>query len=179
MASTTDIRALQYRASPLLAVAPLAVAAVSLVWFSVVPSIAFLLAAVMCWSRPFDDNKAKGKPTLSTSARCVIGAGFAAMGGLFLWLPGMIASDVKPEAPSFGVGEAASICKDAARDRITHPSTADFSILGIGFRSFDDGTSILTTTFTARNGFNLKLEYQVACDFTGSSLTDITIVEAR
>lgn len=80
---------------------------------------------------------------------------------------------------TLSASDAFPICKEAVLDRLTHPSTADFSILGIGFKSYDDGTAILVTTFTARNGFNLEIEYQAACDFTGRTLTGVKIVEAR
>lgn len=84
-----------------------------------------------------------------------------------------------PKAPSLSASDAFPICKEAVLDQITHPSTADFSIFGVGFKSYEDGTAILGTTFTARNGFNLELEYEAVCDFTGTTLIGVKIREAR
>ena len=180
MDGITRARGTQIGVSSILALALLATAAISLVWFSAVAGLSFLFAAFMGWSRPFEDNRAKGKPTLSAGGRFGVGACFAVIGVLFLWLPRYMAVDTSRDYTSaMSSDKAAPICESAARDRIVHPSTADFSILGRGFKSFDDGTAIFATTFTARNSFNLELEYQVACDFTGSTLTDVKIVEAR
>lgn len=89
-------------------------------------------------------------------------------------------TETPPKSTStLSASDARTLCIDATKDRIIHPSTADFSILGAGFKSFDDGTAIFGTTFTAKNSFGLELEYEVACDFTGSTLTDVKIVEAR
>ena len=89
-------------------------------------------------------------------------------------------TETPPKSTStLSASDAGALCMEATKNRIRHPSTADFSILGSGFKKFDDGTAIFGTTFTARNDFNLELEYQVACDFTGSTLTDVKIVEAR
>lgn len=89
-------------------------------------------------------------------------------------------TETPPKSTStLSASDAGALCMEATKNRIRHPSTADFSILGSGFKKFDDGTAIFGTTFTARNDFNLELEYQVACDFVGSTLSDVKIVEAR
>ena len=89
--------------------------------------------------------------------------------------------DFTPAQPVEAIKGADAIlkCEDAARERLSHPSTADFAMLDVDFKSFDNGAATYSTTVTARNGFNLELKYQVVCEFTGSELTDIKMDEAR
>lgn len=80
------------------AIAALAAAAGSLLIFGgVLSAIAFLLAAIMGWERPFIENAAKGKGTLSSQQRLIVGVGLAVVGVALL--PGRNEAPVE-KAPS-------------------------------------------------------------------------------
>ncbi len=179
MVGVSQVRGAQIRASSVFAMSLLAVAAISLSFFSAgIASGVFLLAALMSWSRPFEANRAKGKPTLSDTARGAVVITLTAVGALFLWHPNIMDVGVEPEKGfSLTESDAFAACEAAARQQITHPSTADFSVLDANLQSHDDGTALFTTTFTARNSFNLKLTYRLVCDFTGDEMTGTYIFE--
>lgn len=163
-----------------------------LIWaYALVAGVAFggvlsailgFVAGVMAWTPAFTERRAQGLPTLSDPGR--IAAGLVCLIGSLALLPSSAetangSQQASPEATPLRESAAFETCKEAVLDRLTHPSTADFSIFGIGFQSYPDGTAILGTTFTARNGFNLEIKYEAACDFIGTELTDVKIVEAR
>lgn len=178
MVTSTDTRNWNIGKSSLLALALLGAAVASFAFFgSKIAGCSFLFSAVMAWDQPFEENRAKGKPTASNNLRVIIGLIFVLIGAASLILSPLTVESPR-SSPTIDASDAATICEDAARERIAHPSTADFSILAIGFRAYDDGTAIFATTFTARNSFNLKLEFNLACDFSGKQMTDIKIVEA-
>ena len=74
-------------------------------------------------------------------------------------------------------GVAFGICKDAARARTNHPSTFEMSAWDVDFRDDGDGRTQIISSFSARNAFNLELTFDVVCDFTGETLTDVRISE--
>ena len=69
-----------------LALVALLAALLSLVAFGgVVSFLCLLVAAVMCWSRPFIENAAKGKPTMGSKGRIFVGGLMTALA--FIMLP--------------------------------------------------------------------------------------------
>jgi hypothetical protein len=74
-------------------------------------------------------------------------------------------------------GVAFGVCKDAARARTNHPSTFEMSAWDVDFRDDGDGRTQIISSFSARNAFNLELTFDVVCDFTGETLTDVRISE--
>ena len=75
--------------------------------------------------------------------------------------------------------DAASFaCLAAARKNAVHPSTVDMSIMGATFTPHDDGSASYLTTFTAKNSFNLELQYSIECLFRGNELTFSSVEEA-
>jgi len=67
-------------------------------------------------------------------------------------------------------------CRSAILDRVSHPSTVDFS--GYDYRNNKDGDTSVTVPFSAKNSFGLELRFEAWCRFTGAKLTDISISEA-
>lgn len=81
---------------------------------------------------------------------------------------------------AIGQGDAVLACERAAKAAAAHPSTVDFSrFMDVSFRADMDGSAILQSSFTAKNGFNLELKYKIQCLFEGGTLTESNIVEAR
>ena len=72
---------------------------------------------------------------------------------------------------------ARNACQHAATIRASHPSTVDVSIFDATFTPYDDGDATYRTTFTAKNAFNLELNFAIECHFTGSEVTDVEIQE--
>lgn len=72
---------------------------------------------------------------------------------------------------------AREACWNAAKERATHPSTVDISTFGGQFYSDDSGGTSYRTTFTAKNSFNLTLNYTILCSFKGSRFADVDIQE--
>lgn len=76
--------------------------------------------------------------------------------------------------------QAVSMCEAYAKSHATHPSTVDFSrVLDVAVSDGANGNTRVTSTFTAKNGFNLKLKYNIACLVNSSGLIEATINEAK
>jgi len=73
---------------------------------------------------------------------------------------------------------AREACWAAAKERATHPSTVDISTFGGQFQPYEDGTASYRTTFSARNSFNLQLNYTIRCSFKGGEFTAVDIQES-
>jgi hypothetical protein len=82
-------------------------------------------------------------------------------------------------APVDPIGEKAAreACWNAATERANHPSTVDISTFGGQFQSDDSGGASYRTTFTAKNSFNLTLNYTILCTFKGSNFVGVDIQE--
>ena len=74
---------------------------------------------------------------------------------------------------------AIEACKRAILTRASHPSTVVFSSLDYDQRDGSNGDAQPLMSFKAKNGVNLKPEYDAQCDFRGSDLTDVNLSEAR
>lgn len=75
--------------------------------------------------------------------------------------------------------DAVLACERAAKSAAVHPSTVDFSrIMDVSYSARDDGWVSLDSSFTAKNGFNLKLKYRIRCLFDVDRMVESSIVEA-
>lgn len=72
---------------------------------------------------------------------------------------------------------AREACWAAAKERATHPSTVDISTFGGQFNSDESGGASYRTTFTAKNAFNLTLDFTIWCSFKGNDFTGVDIQE--
>lgn len=91
------------------------------------------------------------------------------------------AEDDKAFAAPQAISQADAVlaCEQAARSAAVHPSTVDFSrIVDVSYSARDDGWVSLDSSFTAKNGFNLKLRYRIRCLFDVNYLVESSIVEA-
>ena len=68
-------------------------------------------------------------------------------------------------------------CWDAAKARASHPSTVDIATFDGQFQSDDSGGSSYRTTFTAKNSFNLTLNFTILCTFKGAKFVDVDVNE--
>lgn len=75
--------------------------------------------------------------------------------------------------------DAYHACEEGVRARTNHPSSVDMSLMGVDYRSDNDGRVELRTTFKAKNSFNLTVRFDVACYFNGPALSEIMVSEAR
>lgn len=73
---------------------------------------------------------------------------------------------------------AREACWAAAKERATHPSTVDISTFGGQFQPYEGGTASYRTTFSAKNSFNLTLNYTISCSFKGNEFTGVDIQES-
>ncbi len=73
---------------------------------------------------------------------------------------------------------AAESCERAAHAAATHPSTVSFSRLwDLAYLPHASGRARIVSSFTAQNGFNLKLKYRISCLFDGPTLIETQISE--
>ncbi|PQV53405.1 hypothetical protein [Paraburkholderia sp. BL21I4N1] len=95
--------------------------------------------------------------------------------------PRDVASGKKFEAPrNVDHTQAVAMCEAYAKSHATHPSTVDFSrVLDVAVSDGANGNTRVTSTFTAKNGYNLKLKYNIACLVNTSGLIEATISEAK
>lgn len=82
--------------------------------------------------------------------------------------------------PPIEQGNAVIACEQAAKRQATHPSTVDFSrFLDVSYSARPDGRVALTSSFSAKNSFNLELKYKIRCLFDGNKMIEATINEAQ
>lgn len=75
---------------------------------------------------------------------------------------------------------ATELCKGYAEANATHPSTVDFSIfMDLSIHETPNGRTRVTSTFTAKNTFNLELKHTISCLLNSSGLIEANISEAK
>ena len=93
-------------------------------------------------------------------------------------------SDVASEktlvaAKHIGRETAISLCEKYARNSATHPSTVDFSrVINLGVHEHPNGRTTVISTFTAKNGFNLKIKFGIRCLLNANGFIEATVNEA-
>ncbi|VWC91084.1 hypothetical protein BLA18112_03325 [Burkholderia lata] len=107
------------------------------------------------------------------------GAGAAAFNVFFSRTD--ISGDKKLVAPSnIGHTEAVSQCQEYVRSHATHASTVNFShVADLRVTDHPNGNTRVTSTFTAKNGYNLELKYNISCLLNSSGLIEANISEAQ
>jgi hypothetical protein len=76
--------------------------------------------------------------------------------------------------------KAIELCESYAKNNATHPSTVDFSrVKDLAVREHPNGRTTVTSTFTAKNSFNLKLKHRIRCLLDGNGLIEGHISEAQ
>ena len=75
---------------------------------------------------------------------------------------------------------AIELCENYAKSKATHPSTLDFSrFMDLSVLETPNGRTRVTSTFTAKNSFNLELEHNISCLLNSNGLIEASISEAR
>lgn len=145
--------------------------------------LAILICSVMAWTRPFDENKANGKPALEPKGRAIVASVMGLLGVT------LVATHTEDESSffdlqssgnissSFGSSDAFIRCKEEVEARVMHPSSVDMAAFTADFNEDTDGRSTLNSTFTAKNSFNLESEFRVRCLFENGTLVDVSISE--
>ena len=75
---------------------------------------------------------------------------------------------------------AISLCENHAKENAVHPSTVDFSVvMDLSVYDAPNGRTRVTSTFTAKNSFNLKLEHKISCLLDSNGLIEANISEVE
>lgn len=78
-----------------------------------------------------------------------------------------------------GKNAAADACEAVAKQAATHPSTVSFSrVWDLAYLPHVSGRARIVSSFTAKNAFNLELEYRIDCLFDGPTLIETNISES-
>lgn len=78
--------------------------------------------------------------------------------------------------PTISQRAAADACEQAAKSGANIPATVVFSkVWDAGFRAHDDGTAIYISKFSAKNAFGVEHRYAISCDFTGLTLSNVSV----
>lgn len=73
---------------------------------------------------------------------------------------------------------AVNACEAYAKSAATHPSTVDFSrFMDLAYGTTPGGRAEVNTSFTAKNGFNLEIKYQIRCLYDGPQMIEASIWE--
>ena len=76
--------------------------------------------------------------------------------------------------------EAIALCENYAKANARHPSTVDFSkVMDLSVYETPNGRTRVTSTFTAKNSFNLELKHNIYCLLDNSGLIEASISEAK
>lgn len=77
-------------------------------------------------------------------------------------------------------GQAIGLCESYAKSKTNHPSTFSFSrVMDLAVNEHPNGRTTITSSFTAKNSFNLELKHNVRCLFDGSGLIEANFSEAK
>ncbi len=75
---------------------------------------------------------------------------------------------------------ATDFCESYTKSNVTHPSTVDFSrIMDLSVYETPNGRTRVTSTFTAKNSFNLEIKYKISCLLDSGGLIEASINEAK
>ena len=76
--------------------------------------------------------------------------------------------------------QAVDLCEAYAKQHATHPSTVDFSrIMDLAITEHPNGRTRVTSTFTAKNSFNLEVKFNISCLLEDSGLIEANIIESK
>jgi len=91
------------------------------------------------------------------------------------------ANDPTPFTPPIHLPRANAIqlCESHAKSQANHPSTVSFSrIMDMAITEHPNGRTTVISTFTAKNGFNMVLKYQIRCLLDENGFIEAAINEA-
>lgn len=75
---------------------------------------------------------------------------------------------------------ATDLCEGYAKSSASHPSTVDFSrIMDLSVYETPNGRTRVTSTFSAKNSFNLELKYVISCLLDSNGLIEAEITESQ
>ena len=75
---------------------------------------------------------------------------------------------------------ATDLCENYAKSNATHPSTVDFSrIMDLSVYETPNGRTRVTSTFTAKNSFNLEIKHKISCLLNSGGLIEANIHEEK
>lgn len=76
--------------------------------------------------------------------------------------------------------KAVDLCESYAKQHATHPSTVKFSrVMDLAITEHPNGRTRVTSTFTAKNSFNLEVKFNISCLLDDSGLIEANIIESR
>jgi hypothetical protein len=79
-----------------------------------------------------------------------------------------------------GRARGIELCEAYAKSNTTHPSTVQFSrILDLAVSEHPNGRTQVSSSFSAKNAFNLELKFNISCLFDEGGLLEASIDEAR
>lgn len=92
-----------------------------------------------------------------------------------------VENDKKFKAKShINKSKATNLCENYAKSKASHPSTVDFSrIMDLSIYETPNGRTSVTSTFTAKNSFNLELKHKISCLFDSNGIIEASISEAK
>lgn len=71
-------------------------------------------------------------------------------------------------------------CEEYAKTNSEHPSTVSFSrVVDLSVIEHPNGNTAVTSTFTAKNSFNLEIKYNIRCLSNAQSVFEANISEAK
>lgn len=75
---------------------------------------------------------------------------------------------------------AIDLCESHAKSKANHPSTFSFSrVMDLAVNEHTNGRTTVTSSFTAKNSFNLELKYNIRCLLDANGLIEASISEAK
>lgn len=75
---------------------------------------------------------------------------------------------------------AIGLCESYAKSKTNHPSTFSFSrVIDLAVNEHPNGRTTVTSSFTAKNSFNLELKHNIRCLLDSSGLIEANISEAK
>ncbi len=75
---------------------------------------------------------------------------------------------------------AIDLCEEHGKSKANYPSTFSFSrLMDLSTTEHPNGRTTVSSSFTAKNGFNLELKYSIRCLFDSTGLIEASIAEAK
>ena len=75
---------------------------------------------------------------------------------------------------------AIDLCESHAKSKVNHPSTFSFSrVMDLAVNEHPNGRTTVTSSFTAKNSFNLELKHNIRCILDANGLIEANISEAK
>lgn len=75
---------------------------------------------------------------------------------------------------------AIELCESHAKSKATHPSTFSFSrVMDLAINEHPNGRTTVTSSFTAKNNFNLELKHNIRCLLDANGLIEANISKVK